>query len=339
MRPFEHIDAKSVKEAVGLLQKYESKLIAGGTDLLGLLKDRVSPVYPELLVNIKTIPGLDRIEQDEAGVSIGALAKLADIVASPLVQERYPVLAEAARSVATPQIRNMGTLGGNLAQDTRCWYYRYPHEIGGKLICRRKGGGLCPAATGENRYHAIFPGKQCLGVCPSDTAVALAALDATLQVAGPEGRRTASVQDFYQPLGNTLQPDEMITGIWIPRPQEGTRQTFFKHRVREAVDFAIVSVASVVTLKDGKCEDARIVLGAVAAAPFRAVAAEQAIKGKPIDMSNAEAAAEAAVAGAVPLSQNAYKVVIAKALVLRALVSSGLWSMRPGAQRPRNHEQ
>ncbi len=321
MKPFEHIDAKSVDEAVTLLQEYQSKLIAGGTDLLGLLKSRVLPTYPELLVNIKTIPGLDSTEKDEEGLKIGALAKLADIAASPLVREEYPMLAEAARSVATPQVRNMGTIGGNLAQDTRCWYYRYPREIGGNIICRRKGGNSCLAATGENRYHAIFPGKQCLVVCLSDTAVALAALGATLQITGPNGQRTVPVEDFYQPLGNILNPDEMITAIQVPWPPKRARQTFLKHRGREAVDFAIVSVAAVITEKDGKCEDARIVLGAVAAAPLRAVEAEQVIKGRLIDRANAEAAAEAAVAGAAPLSENAYKVAITKTLVKRTLAS------------------
>jgi NADPH-dependent glutamate synthase beta subunit-like oxidoreductase len=784
MKPFEHIDAKTVDEAVRLLKEYESKLIAGGTDLLGVLKDRVLPTYPELLVNIKRIPGLDRIEQDEGGLKIGALAKLADIAASPLVKEEVPMLAEAARSVATPQVRNMGTIGGNLAQDTRCWYYRYPHEIGGRILCYLKGGQGCYALTGENRYHSIFGGlreanPRCSSACPggvdipsylskirehnlseaarilleanplpsitgrvcphfceqecnrgdfdesvsvrdierfigdyilqntgekvpetssgkrvavvgsgpagltaayylaksghsvtifealsqpggmlrvgipdyrlpkdildaeiaqiqrlgveiktdtriesldslvqqgydavflalgaqqstrmtvtgekaaavmyglgflarvnrgervdlgnkvavigggevaidsartalrlgakeivlvyrrtqeempastemvqeavdegvkliflaspvsvsdgddgqltltcvrmelgepdasgrprpvpiggsefstdydsiiaaigqtpdipagfglkvgegntleadvdtlatdrqgvwaggdvvigpatvieaiaagkkaavainlhlggtesgkpdeaaaqpfltfnsdylketsrvkvpkllvaersldaednqglglseitseanrcfncscvsvntSDISVALVALDARVTIAGPRGLRTIPIGEFFGTLGNSLEKDEMITEIEVPRPPEGARQTFLKHRVREAVDFALVSVASVITEKGGKCEDARIVLGAVASVPFRAVEAEQAIKGKPIDRSSAEAAAEAAVAGAVPLSKNAYKVVITKTLVRRALVS------------------
>jgi NADPH-dependent glutamate synthase beta subunit-like oxidoreductase len=789
MKPFEHIDAKTVNEAVRLLQEYESKLIAGGTDLLGVLKDRVLPTYPELLVNIKSIPGLDRIEQDEGGVKIGALAKLADIAASPLVKEEIPLLAEAARSVATPQVRNMGTIGGNLAQDTRCWYYRFPHEIGGRILCYLKGGKGCYAITGENRYHSIFGGLReesppCSSACPggvdipsylskireddlpeaarilletnplpsitgrvcphfceqecnrgdfdeslsirdierfmgdyilenadeiitapeadtgkrvavvgsgpaglsaayylrmsghhvtvidkmeeaggmlayvipayrlpkdivrrvvkaientgvefklkvdvgkditlddlkrdfdsvfiasgawnpvsiglegeestrfgleflininigvrevpgnkvlvigggnaaidvavsalrlgaeeammvclesreempalpweielavehgvklmtcwgpnrvltsdgkvtgmelvqctsvfdeqgcfaptydsavketveadqimmavgyasdfsyiepgsllkvkqgliavdpetqatsvpgvfaggsvthgpatvieaiasgrraatamdvylkgaaaaaedgaakaarpflrfnsdylkktsrvempkrpvaersialedalglglreiegeanrcfncscvsvnaSDIGVALVALDARVTIAGPGGVRTISTEEFFGALGNSLEKDEMITEIQVPRPPKGARQTFLKHRVREAVDFAIVSVASVITEKDGKCEGARIVLGAVAPMPFRAVEAEQVIKGKPMDRSNAEAAAEAAVAGAVPLSKNAYKVAITKTLVKRSLVS------------------
>jgi NADPH-dependent glutamate synthase beta subunit-like oxidoreductase/CO/xanthine dehydrogenase FAD-binding subunit len=790
MKPFEHIDAKTVDEAVRLLQEYESKLIAGGTDLLGVLKDRVLPTYPELLVNIKSIPGLDRIEQDEGGLKIGALAKLADIAASPLVKEEYPLLAEAARSAATPQVRNMGTIGGNLAQDTRCWYYRFPHEIGGRILCYLKGGKGCYALTGENRYHSIFGGLReasppCSSACPggvdipsylskirednlpeaarilletnplpsitgrvcphfceqecnrgdfdeslsirdierfmgdyvlenadeiitapeadtgkrvavvgsgpaglsaayylrmsghrvtvfdkreeaggmlayvipayrlpkdivrravkaientgvefklkvdvgkditlddlkrdfdsvfiasgawnpvsiglegeeltrfgleflininlgvrevpgrkvlvigggnaaidvavsalrlgaeeatmvclesreempalpweielaveqgvklmtcwgplrvlksdgkvkgmelvrctsvfdeqgcfaptydsavketveadqimmavgyatdfsyidpgsllkveqgliavdpetqatsvpgvfaggsvthgpatvieaiasgrraatamdvylkgaaaaaedeaakaarpflkfnsdylketsrvkvpklpvaergldvednqglglseitseanrcfncscvsvnsSDIGVALVALDARVTIAGPGGTRIIPIGEFFGTLGNILETDEMVTEIQIPRPPEGARQTFLKHRVREAVDFAIVSVASVITEKGGKCEDARIVLGAVAPVPFRAVEAEQVIKGRPIDRSNAEAAAEAAVADAVPLSKNAYKVVITKTLVRRALTSA-----------------
>jgi NADPH-dependent glutamate synthase beta subunit-like oxidoreductase/CO/xanthine dehydrogenase FAD-binding subunit len=787
MKPFEHIDARTVEEAVELLQEGHSKLIAGGTDLLSLLKDRVLPTYPKLLINIKSIPGLDSIEPEEGVVKIGALAKLADIAASPLIKEEYPMLAQAAQSVAVPQVRNMATIGGNLAQDTRCWYYRFPHEIGGRILCYLKGGKGCYAITGENRYHSIFgglreesppcssacpggvdipsylskirednlveaakilletnplpsitgrvcphfceqecnrgdfdeslsirdierfigdyildnadeiitapeadtskrvavvgsgpaglsaayyltmaghrvtvidkmeeaggmlayvipayrlpkdivrrvvrvienigvefrlevdvgkdialddlkrdfdgvfiasgawnpvsiglegeestrfglefltninigarevPGKKvlvvgggnaaidvavsalrlgaedatmvclesreempalpweielaleegvklmtcwgplrvlksdgkvkglelvrctsvfdeegcfaptydsairetveadqimlavgyatdlghmdpggllkveegliavdpgtqatsvpgvfaggsvtdgpatvieaiacgrraataidvylkgaaaateheaakaatpfvevnsdclrqtsraqmpkrpvaernidaedalglglnevtyeanrcfncsCVSVNASDIGVALVALDAKVTIASPSGTSTIPIGEFFGTLGNSLESDEMVTGIHIPRPQEGARQIFLKHRVREAVDFAIVSVASVIVERDGKCEDARIVLGAVAPVPFRAVEAERAIKGRPIDRSQAEAAAEAAVGGAVPLSQNAYKVAITKSLLTRAL--------------------
>jgi NADPH-dependent glutamate synthase beta subunit-like oxidoreductase/CO/xanthine dehydrogenase FAD-binding subunit len=789
MKPFKHRDAKTVEEAVELLRGNRSKLIAGGTDLLGKLKDRVLPTYPEVLINIKGIPGLDSIERDEEGVTIGALAKLADIASSTLVKKEYPMLAEAAQSVAVPQIRNMGTIGGNLCQDVRCWYYRFPHEIGGRILCYLKGGNGCYAQTGENRYHSVFgglrdqstpcssacpgrvdipsylstiregnlpeaarillennplpsitgrvcphfceqecnrgdfdesvsirdierfmgdyilenadevitapesdtgkkvaiigsgpaglsaayylrmsghrvtvfdkqeeaggmlayvipayrlpkdivrrvvkaientgvefklkvdvgkditlddlkrdfdsvfiasgawnpvsiglegeelarfcldflininrgvkeiPGKRvlvigggnaaidvavsalrlgaeeaimaclespeempalpweieqaveqgvklmncwgplrvltadgkvkgmelvqctsvfdeqgcfaptynrevqetvvadqilmavgyatdfsflepgspvkveqgliavdpetqattvpgvfaggsashgpatvieaiasgrkaaaaidvylkgaaaeaadeaakeagpflkfnsdylketsrvempkrpiaerdiavedalglglseiereanrcfncsCLSVHASDIGVALIALDARVTIAGPGGVRTISAEEFFGTLGNSLNKDEMVTEIHVPRLPDGARQKFLKHRVRGAVDFAIVSVASVITEKGGKCEDARIALGAVAPVPFRAVEAEQAIKGKPIDSSNAEAAAEAAVAGAVLLSKNAYKVAITKTLLIRALVS------------------
>jgi NADPH-dependent glutamate synthase beta subunit-like oxidoreductase len=171
MKPFKHRDAKTVEEAVELLRENRSKLIAGGTDLLGVLKDRVLPTYPEVLVNIKGIPGLDGIERDEGGVKIGALSKLSDVAASPLVKEEYPLLAEAAQAVAVPQIRNMGTIGGNLCQDVRCWYYRFPHEIGGRILCYLKGGKSCYALNGDNRYHSIFGGLReqstpCSAACP-----------------------------------------------------------------------------------------------------------------------------------------------------------------------------
>ncbi len=790
MKSFQHRDAKTVDEAVNLVKGYQGKarLVAGGTDLFGVLKDRVLPAYPELLVNIKSIPGLNSIEEDEEGLKIGALTKLADIATSPLVREKYPLLAKAAESVAVPQIRNMGTIGGNLAQDTRCWYYRYPHEIGGRILCYLKGGKGCYALNGDNRYHSIFGGWRnesppCASACPgsvdipsylskiregdlpgaarilldanplpaitgrvcphfceqecnrgdfdesvsirdierfmgdyilekgneiipasgadsgksaaiigsgpaglsaayylrmsghrvtvfdrreeaggmlayvippyrlpkdivrqavkaientgvefrltvdvgkditldelkrdfdsvfiangawnpvsigldgeesttfcldflttinrggretpgtkvlvigggnaaidvavsalrlgaeeatmaclecreempalpweieqaveqgvrimncwgphrvlksgdkvkgmefirctsvfdqqgafaptydssvketveadqilmavgyasdfryltpgsslkvergllavdpetqatgvpgvfaggsvthgpatvieaiasgkraaaamnvylkgkaaaeeeaektaepflkfnsnylkktsrvkmpkrpvaersiavedalglglsevegeanrcfncgcisvnsSDTGLALVALDARVTIAGPQGVRTVPIAEFFGTLGTALETDEMVTEIRAPRPLEGARQTFLKHRVREAVDFAIVSVASVITEKAGKCEDARIVLGAVAPAPIRATEAEQFIKGKAIDSASAETAGAAAVAGAVPLSMNAYKIAIAKTLVKRALLS------------------
>ena len=172
MKPFKHRDAKTVDEAVELLRGNRNKLIAGGTDLLGVLKDRVLPTYPEVLVNIKGIPGLDGIEQDKEGLKIGALAKLADVASSTLVKKEYPLLAEAAQAVAVPQIRNMGTIGGNLCQDVRCWYYRFPHEIGGRIHCYLKGGKGCYALTGENRYHSIFGGLRdhstpCSSACPA----------------------------------------------------------------------------------------------------------------------------------------------------------------------------
>ncbi len=178
MKSFEHRDAKTVDQAIGLLNEHQGKarLIAGGTDLLGILKDRLLPDYPELLINIKTIPGLTGIEEDGEGLKIGALAKLADIAASPLIREKYPMLAEAAESVAVPQIRNMGTIGGNLAQGTRCWYYRYPHEIGGRILCYLKGGKGCYALNGENQYHSIFGGWRnesppCASACPGSVDI------------------------------------------------------------------------------------------------------------------------------------------------------------------------
>jgi xanthine dehydrogenase YagS FAD-binding subunit len=273
MKSFHHINAKTVDEAVNLLERYggRAKLIAGGTDLLGFLKHRILQDYPEVIINVKTISEAGDIKEDSEGLKIGALTKLADIAGSGVVREKYRLLAEAAESVATPQIRNMATVGGNLCQGVRCWYYRYPHEVGERFLCRLKGGKDCYALTGENQYHSIFGAlKGCVAVNPSDIGVALLALDARITITGPGG----------------------------------------------------TSLASVIPIKNGVCEDARIALGAVAPKPFRAVDAEQRIKGRVVNEAAAEAAAEASVKQALPLSKNSYKIKIVKALVKRAILSS-----------------
>lgn len=322
MKTFRHLEAESVAEALSLIKKFRGKanLIAGGTDLLGVLKGDILPDYPEALINIKTIPGLHDIEEDNGRLKIGALTRLVDIVQSPIIKEKYAMLAEAAASVAAPEIRNMGTLGGNLCQDTRCWYYRYPHSLGGRIQCYRKGKGPCHAIKGDNRYHAILGGKKCFAVCPSDLAIVLAALDANIQVVHPQGEKTIPVAEFYEPRGHVLKPDEMVTAIHVPEPPREAAQSFLKFRLREAIDFAIVSVAAVISIGDGVCQDARIILGAVAPAPYRAKAAEEIIKGKPLDARSAEAAAEGAVANAKPLNKNGYKIEIAKTLIRRAIL-------------------
>ncbi len=323
MRPFEHLNARTVEEACALLKRYEgrARINAGGTDLLSVLKDRILPGDPQALVNIKTIPDLDTIKEDHGGLSIGALTRLSAVAASPVVRGRYAVLAEAARAVATPQIRNMGTIGGNLCQDVRCWYYRYPSSIGGPIRCLRKGSGPCLAVSGDNRYHAILEGKGCFAVCPSDTAIALAALDARVRVAGPTGEREIAVADFFGPLGNALRQDEMVTGVNVPRIYDPAKQTFLKFTLRSPVDFAVASVALVGAFEGGICRDVRIALGALAPRPIRARKAETFLMGRPMDRNTARETAEQAVADAKPLSMNAYKVEIAKALVQRAILS------------------
>lgn len=324
MRPFEHVNAGTVKEACRLLAKYDGRAVlnAGGTDLLGTLKGENLFVYPEGVVNIKTVAGLDKIVESKGALRIGALAKLSAIVHSPLLNERYPALAEAARTVATPQIRNAATIGGNLCQDVRCWYYRYPRHIGGPILCARKGKGPCLAVKGDNRYHALMGAKKCFAVCPSDTAVALAALDGQITIAGPEGERKIAVTDFYHPLGNSLKRGEMVIGVEVPSIADESKQVFLKFTLRKPVDFAIVSVATVVTVNAGVCTDARIALGAVAAGPVRAKKAEKALVGRPPDEKVAADVAEAALTGAKPLSMNAYKIEIAKTLVKRAILES-----------------
>ncbi len=347
MRQFEHHNARSIREAVKLLNNYEgkAKVIAGGTDLLGALKDDVFAEYPDALINIKTIEGIDYIRNDKKGLRIGALTRLTDIVKSPVVREDYKLLVDSARSVATPLVRNMATIGGNLAQDVRCWFYRYPRQIGGPIACLRKGGNFCSALAGDNRYHSIFgparltelpyasngatgsviPGylssvrKGCLAVSPSDIAIALLALDAQIVTT----KRSLSAELFFKATAmssTVLQADELIKEIQIPKPPAGARQMSQKFTLRKPVDFAVVSVSSVLTIDNGVCTDARLVLGAVAPEPLRALNAEEAIKGRTLDEGIAEEAAKLALAGARPLKMNHYKVEIAKALLKRAIL-------------------
>jgi xanthine dehydrogenase YagS FAD-binding subunit len=331
VKAFQHHNATSVDEAIALMRSYNgnANLMAGGTDLLGKLKDEILPDYPEAVINIKTIAGLNHIEKNEDGLKIGTLTRLADVGAHPLVKERFPILSQAAEAVATPEIRNMATLGGNLCQDTRCWYYRYPHHVGGRIMCHRKGKGPCQAVKGDNRYHAIFGGKVCFTICPSDTAIALSALDAELEITGQQGVRNVSINEFFTTLGNILKPDELLTKIQLPHPPKGAKQAFLKFTLRKPVDFAIVSVGTVATLHNGICKKARIALGAVAPTPLRAIEAEEFIKGKVIDEKIITAAAKAAVKDAKPMRMNAYKVEIIKALVQRALLSI----LKPGAAK------
>jgi len=324
VKPFEHFNPPSLDEALSLLKRFEGKasLIAGGTDLLGVLKDRILEDYPAALVNIKNIPGLEGIAEDRAGgLRIGALARLAEVGRSPLVKTGYPVLSQAAESVASLEIRNMGTIGGNLCQDVRCLYYRYPHHMGGRILCHRKGSGPCHAVKGNNRYHAIMGFKSCFAVCPSDTAIALSALGAEIEIAGARGTRTIPVQNLYSPLSLEMSKEEIVTEIRIPKPLPESRQAFLKFTERKPVDFAVVSVASVIAIRDGRCTKASVFLGGVAPVPLRAEALEQAVEGRRLDAATAEEAALASAAGARPLSDNAYKVEILKSLVKQALLS------------------
>lgn len=325
MRPFVHVNAQTIGEALAALAQYNGKamLNAGGTDLVGVLKDEFLPQDTGAIINIKTIAGLDYIKEDGETLRIGALANLADISNAPVIRERYGALAEAIHAVASPQIRNLATIGGNLCQDVRCWYYRYPRHIGGPIPCARKGGRSCPAVKGDNRYHAIMNGRKCFAVCPSDSAVALAALDASIIVVGPNGERLIAVRDFYHPLGNGLNNNEMVKEIAIPVIRGALRQNFLKFTLRQPIDFAIVSVASLFTVVDGVCTDARIALGAIAPGVVRAGAAEAFLKGRSIDHDTAVQASDLALRGAKSLSRNAYKIEIAKALVKRTILSQG----------------
>ncbi len=330
MQSFQHYNARSIRQAAALLTKYKgnARINAGGTDLIGSLRDHCMADYPEALINIKTIPNMDYIKAGSRGLRIGALAKLADVAKSPEIQQRCPMLAEAAIQIASPNLRNMATVGGNLAQDVRCWYYRYPQHIGGSIRCLRKGGSVCNALAGDNRYHSIFGvaaaaegGRRsgCAAIGPSDLAVVLVALDAAIATS----RRTISAHEFFAPTAfssTVLELDELIKEIRIPKPPRGAQQRYLKFTLRKPIDFALASVASWTVVKNGICTDSRIVLGAVAAAPVRATAAEDAIRGKPLNEENAMRAAEASVAAARPLSMNACKIDIVRTLVKRAVL-------------------
>ena len=317
----EYHNARTVDEAVSLLDEHkeEAKIIAGGIDLLGLMKNRV--LLPGVLVNIKTIPHMKHVIENTSGVTIGALTLINDIERSTLIKSKYPILLEAARSIASPHIRNMATIGGNLCQEVRCWYYRRSPVTGISFDCRRKrGNGMCYAVDGENQNHAIIGGTGCFAVCPSDMATALLALDAEINTVDITGGRVIPINKFYTALGNVLEPNEVITAIQVPRVGSEVKQRFLKFRLRETTDFAIVSVAVAITLNNNIVSDARVVLGGVAPEPYRAVKAERILIGEPITESVVDRAAKASVSEAKPLSKNGYKVPIIQALVKRALL-------------------
>ena len=322
MKTFTHVNARSIEEAVSYLNRYEGRahIIAGGTDLLGKMKDEILPGYPEALVNIKTIPGLETIQEKGGALKIGPLTRLEDIGTNSLVRKRYRAMAQAAAQTASPHIREMGTIGGNICQDIRCWYYRNPNN---RFPCLRKGGGRCYAIEGDNRYHSIFGGsveKGCYAVHPSDTAPALIALDGIVETS----KRELRAEDFFK-VGvkstTVLDHDEIVTGIRIPRPVEGVKSAFIKFAIRKTIDFPIVNCAAKVSTKGGKVTSARICLNAVYVKPYRAEQAEEAILGKALTDENAARAGDSVESDAKPLKDNRYMVHIAKSLIKRSLMA------------------
>jgi len=316
MKKFTNISAKTVDEAVFSLGEHGDKatVIAGGTDLIGELVYRNQPEQPEYIVDLKTIPDLDYINEDSSGLKIGSLTRLDDIVNSSAVQATYPALAQAARAVASWNIRVMGTIGGNLCQHNRCWYYRSSWN---KFFCFAKGGTLCHAAIGDNRYNAILGGQVCFAICPSDTAIPLMALNATIVTS----KRSIPIDNFFAVLGNILDVDEIVTEIQVPTPPAGSKQVFVKSSVRHAFDFAFASAAVVIAPSTGSVTSASIALGAVAPVPWRATKAEEELVGNAISEDVADSVAEAAVDGAFTLSSNAWKVQAAKGVVKRAILA------------------
>lgn len=309
-------------EAISLLERYgdEAKIFAGGTDLIGLMKNRVHP--PGVLVNIKPIRKMQHIALNPGGLSIGALTLIGDMERSLLIRQQYPILFEATRAIASPHIRNMATIAGNLCQETRCWYYRRPPDTGISFHCRRKSEkGVCYALNGENQYHGVTGPAPCVSVCPSDLATVLLAVDARIKIEDNRGGRLISIGDLYTALGTTLKPAEIISSIQIPKLTTESKQRFRKFRRRKAIDFAVASVALVIE-KDNKniVRDCRIALGGVSHKPLRALKAEQILLGERLTEKVAREASRAAVLGLKPLSMNAYKVQIVEVLVRRAVM-------------------
>jgi xanthine dehydrogenase YagS FAD-binding subunit len=332
MNKFEWASPTTVKQAVQLLKSApvtndideEARVLAGGQDLLTTMKDFTT--RPTRLVNLKGIRGLDTIQGNaKSGLTIGALVTLAQLESNPVVRTSFPGLAQAAHSIATPQIRNLGTVGGNLCQRPRCWYFRLE-----EVICLKKGGSECYAATGENKYNAIFGGGPSFIVHPSDLAPMLVALGASVSIEGPDGKRVIPLAKFFTlPADgnirreNVLKNDEIITQIQVPASSVALHSAFVKFKERETMDFALVSAATALQMGPHQTiQQAVVVMGGVAPIPWRAPKAEAFLAGKTLSVEVLQEAGRLALSGAEPLEKNAFKVPLAQTIVRRAIVSA-----------------
>jgi xanthine dehydrogenase YagS FAD-binding subunit len=321
VKSFEWTEAATVADALTQIGG-GSAVKAGGLDLLDRMKEGIDS--PSRLVNIRNVGELRGVRQErDGGLWLGPLTTLAELDAHPLVRQKFTALADSAGHAATPQIRNVATLGGNLLQRPRCWYFRSED-----FDCRKKGGSVCYAQEGENQYHAVFGNEVCAIVHPSATATALVALGARLQLKGAAGAREVALEEFFVTpeedvrRENRLGERELITGVRVPALAAGARSAYLKQGEKESFDWPLADVAVVAHTRAGKVERASIVLGAAAPVPLRARAAEEALAGKAVNEETARAAAKAAVAGARPLAQNAYKLPIFETLVRRALLAA-----------------
>jgi xanthine dehydrogenase YagS FAD-binding subunit len=328
MPAFELFQPTSTADALNLLGRYgaDAWIFAGGLDSFDWLKDRIK--RPRYVVDLGGIAELKGIRERDGGLEIGSMTTLTDVVRHPMVRERYAILTEAAEAAASPQIRNQGTIGGNLSQDTRCWYYRAGWS------CYRAGGNICYADTPDsiNREHAILEADRCVAVNPSDTAPALIAVGASMVIRGAAGERVMPAENYFVGPGTditrmtALQRGELLTAIRIPGDWAGSNFYWEKVRDRQVWDFALVSVASAMTLTGTTIQNIRLVVNGVAARPTRLVAVEQYVKGKPRNEATAAAAGEMAIAGAQPLRFNAYKVPLMRNLVKRAIRGVEEWT-------------
>jgi len=329
MRGYELYDATTVKEAVELLKTHGNravKVVGGGSDLIGgVMKDWVQGKgmpLPEVVIDITTIKELVGIKLDGGNITIGAATTVTDLVDSKDIQDKLPLLSQAAASIASPLIRNFGTVGGNINQRPRCWFFR-----GEDFNCYKKGGDFCFAVTGDNRYHAIIGGELCYIVHPSDTATALLALNAQAKVTGVGGDRTVTFDEYFTGprvdvlRENVLNKNEFMTHVVVPTPAQGTKMAWTKLKDRQVYDFALVSVAVAFTTEGGNWKDGRVTLGGVAPVPYRAKVVEDALKGKDIKATIKQAAAQIRTVSR-PMSLNAYKVDLAQGLIERTVLQA-----------------
>lgn len=324
MRAFTNSNPRDLPHALAVIRDAQAKgqhpaIAGGGSDLLGLIKERIES--PDVLVNLKSIKGLDQIAVEKSGLKIGSLTTLDAITRHQTIRSQYTVLAEAADTVATPQIRNVGTIAGNVAQRPWCWYYR------NGFPCFKAGGKQCFSITGENQFHAIFGGGPSFIVHPSDTAPALVALDARFHIAGPKGNRTVNAAEFFvlprqnAARENVLADNEILASVEIPASRPGTRSTYHKIMDREAWTHALVSAAIVLEMDNDVCRSARIVLGGVAPIPWRVPEAEKLLTSQRITPELAARVGEQSIAGATPLAKNAYKLPLTRNVVRRTVLA------------------
>jgi xanthine dehydrogenase YagS FAD-binding subunit len=323
MKTFANSNARDFQHAATVAHQAQQQgqaasFAGGGSDLLGLVKEHL--VAPDVLVSLKTIKGYDQVKSASGGVNIGGLITLDALSRNEVVRRQFTVLAEAAETVATPQVRNVGTLAGNVCQRPWCWYFR------NGFPCYKNGGNTCFSFGGENQFHAIFGGGPSYIVHPSDTAVALAALDAKFRIVGPSGERVLAAADFFAlpqqnpARENVLASDEVLAEIDVPALRPGSRSTYHKIMDREAWTHAVVSAAIVLEMDKQVCRSARVVLGGVAPIPWRLPKVEQMLAGQRVTEALAAKAAETALEGAKPLAKNAYKVPLTKGVVRRTLL-------------------
>jgi xanthine dehydrogenase YagS FAD-binding subunit len=320
MNRFAFVDCTTVEQALGQLGD-GATVKAGGIDLLDLMKDGI--VSPPKLVNIRNVESLRGITASDDGLHLGPLSTLSEMAEHPEIRKNYTALADAAGHAATPQVRNMATLGGNLMQRPRCWYFR-----SSDFDCKKKSGASdeCHAHDGENQYHAIMNNETCAMVHPSSTAVPLLAMNAQVEVTSKRGKRTVAMSDFYvtpeKSLRNetAVQPGELITGIFVPAPEPGTRSAYQKYGEKESFDWPLADAGVVLVMEGARCRRASIVLGVAGPTPIRSTAAEGVLSGKMIDEAVARAAASAAMQGATPLSQNGFKVQLFQTAIYRTVL-------------------